>query len=156
MAKPALGILGGDGIAGRTDLLFGRVDRARFGRPQRRLELGPATLNRRHVWGGARHGQQREPGAFQEGVRLREAMGGAMVMTMVAPGLCWRRPGIRTCCRKRRNHRPVGGGGHGHDGDHTTAGERAEHRAAAPVTGSAAIELVGRAAPVQRAASAWC
>ena len=79
MAEPAPGILEGDGIKGRTDLFVDRGDRARLGRAQPRLKLGPARLDRRQVGGVARQGQQRKAGVFQQDTGLRNAMGGEMI-----------------------------------------------------------------------------
>ena len=139
MAKPALGILGGDGVEGRDDLFLDGRDRARLGRPQRRLELGPAKLNRRQVGGVARQGQQREAGAFQEGARLREAMGGEVVHDHGGAGLVLAQAGDQDVLQKRLKHRPVGGRGHGHGADQTAQRQRVKHGEAMPVTGCGAV-----------------
>lgn len=55
MAEPALGIFGGDGIEGRSDLLLDGRERARLGDAQQRLELGPADAPEASV---------DDPGAF--------------------------------------------------------------------------------------------
>jgi hypothetical protein len=139
MAEPALGIFRGDGIEGRGDLLFDGRERARLSGAQRRLELGPAKLNRRQVWGVARQGQQREAGTFQEGARLREAMGGEVVHDHGGAGLVRAQAGDQDVLQKRLKHRPVGGRGHSHGADQTAQRQRAKHGKAMPVTGCGAV-----------------
>jgi hypothetical protein len=41
--------------------------------------------------------------------------------------------------QERLKHRPIGGGGHGHDGHQAAERQRAEHREATPVARSAAM-----------------
>ena len=65
-------------------------------------------------------------------------MGGQMVHDDSGARLVLAQAGDQNPLQERLKHRPIGGGGHGHDGDHTAACKRAEHRKAAPVTGSAA------------------
>ena len=96
MAKPALGILGVMvSRAGPVCSSVASIERGSAGRS------GVLSLDQHSSIGdksGAERGkgQQRETGAFHEGARLRAAR---WSMTMVAPGLCWHRPGIRTRCK---------------------------------------------------------
>jgi hypothetical protein len=161
MAKPALGLLGGDGVEGRDDLFLDGGDRARLGRRQRRLALGPAKRNRRQVWGGARHGQQREAGAFQEGARLGQTMGGEVVDDHGGAGLVLAQAGDQDVVQNRLKHRPVGGGGDGHGADHAAERQRAEPGQPAPVTGGGAIGALpapstSSGARAHQAGSNWC
>jgi hypothetical protein len=95
---------------------------------------------------GDTSGEERGTGSSANPVRskrarLREAMGGAMVHDDGGARLVLAPAGDHNRLQKRRNHRPVGGGGHGHDGDHTAAGERAEHRALLADTSTAAASM---------------
>ena len=138
MAEPAPGILEGDGIEGRTDLLVDSGDRARLGGAQQGLELGPARLDRRQVGGVARQGQQREAGALQQDTCLRDAMGGEVVHHDGGSRLVPAQSGDQDLLQKGLKHGPIGGDSNRHDGDKTAEPECAEHSEAAPMTGRAA------------------
>lgn len=139
MAEPALGIFGSDGVEGRDDLFLDGRDRARLSGAQGRLELGPAEFDRRQVRGVARHGQQREPGTFQQRARRVQAMGGEVVHDHGGAGLVLAQAGDQDVLQKRLKHRPVGGRGHGHGADQTAQRQRAKHGEAMPVTGCGAV-----------------
>jgi hypothetical protein len=74
-------------------------------------------------------------------------MDGAMVHDDGGARLVLAQAGDQNLLQKRLKHRPIGGGGHGHDGDPTAACKRAEHRETAPVTGSAAVGLLAARRP---------
>ena len=138
MAEPVPGIIGGDGVEGFREFFVDGGGRARLGRAQGGLELGPTGLDRREVGRVARQGQEMEAGAFEEDARLRHAVSGEIVHDDGGPWLVLLELRDQDLLQEGLEHGPVGGGGHGHDGDEAAERERPQHRHASPVAGGAA------------------